>query len=166
MKWIKASDRLPKINEEYFHCKSYGRPCLFSKAELEMAHLKHKENIFWLDETTPKEPNDERSVARDDHQGGEAGNKTLTSDVEQAALDYAPESGFAAMYKREGFIAGAKWQAKQAGETVKGNVKNLIEWLNQECPPDTVTHELSHDFAENLRKRLNLIYSISPIQNK
>lgn len=69
----------------------------------------------------PKEPNDERSVARDDHQCGEAGNKKQTTDVEQAAEDYTRKYNSFNPSIYYAFIAGAKWQGKEAGETVKGD---------------------------------------------
>lgn len=35
------------------------------------------------------------------------------------------------------------------------HLDELIYWLNDECPEGTVTHELSHDFAQRLRERIN-----------
>lgn len=162
MKWIKASDRLPELGKDI----SEDVLIIFKnerQAKVIPVYPSYTRNIpaflnnnfdgwEWLDET-------------------EEGQQT---DVEQAAKEkYPDETGtFLEMpnqskviLQRKAFIAGAKWNQGK-GETVNDDVKNLIEWLNQECPPDTATHELSHDFAENLRKRLNLIYSISPIQNK
>jgi len=41
-------------------------------------------------------------------------------------------------------------------------VAELISWLNSECTHGTMTGDLSHDFAESLRARLDAIYSGQP----
>ena len=34
-------------------------------------------------------------------------------------------------------------------------LRGLLEWLNDECPPATMTLDLSHDFADILRNKLD-----------
>jgi len=36
-------------------------------------------------------------------------------------------------------------------------MKELLEWLNQECEPGTKNEDLSHDFAEILQTKLQAI---------
>lgn len=38
---------------------------------------------------------------------------------------------------------------------MKTKEQELIEWLNIECNHGTMTYDLSHDFAEILRKKLD-----------
>lgn len=40
--------------------------------------------------------------------------------------------------------------------------EELINWLNQECPHATMTGDLSHDFADGLRARLDKLNSTLP----
>ena len=49
MKWIKASDRLPK-EDRLYHCNCYGRRSLLTKEEIHNTSNYHLDKVEWLDE--------------------------------------------------------------------------------------------------------------------
>lgn len=49
---------------------------------------------------------------------------------------------------------------------IKQNLIELIEWLNQECPHGTMTNDLSYDFADQLRAKLDAIKLMSQTEGQ
>lgn len=63
-------------------------------------------------------------------------------------------------YKK--IISDQSWQASQQTPAPRWEEQEeLINWLDKECPNGTQTADLSHDFAESLRARINKIKKCS-----